>query len=133
MEEREQPLVSSEDNGVKITDEVLAIIAGIAATEVSGVTGMSAGLAGGIAEALGRRSLSKGVKVILKEGGAVIDLYVIVEYGIRIPDIAWKIQEKVKSAVESMTDIKVSEVNIHIQGINIDKEIRKENTNESSL
>ena len=121
MEEREIAL-SDKSRDMKITDEVVAIIAGIAATEIKGVAGMSGGLAGGIAEMLGRPNLSKGVKVQLLEGKAAIDLYVIVEYGMRIPNLAWEIQEKVKDAVESMTGIKVNEVNIHIQGVNIEKE-----------
>lgn len=111
---------------VKITEEVVAIIAGLAATEVKGVAGMSGGLAGGIAEMLGRKNLSKGVKVEVGEKEAAIDLYIIVDYGCRIPDVSWEIQEKVKKAVENMTGLTVIEVNIHIQGVNIDKEPKKE-------
>jgi uncharacterized alkaline shock family protein YloU len=107
---------------VKINDEVVAIIAGIAAIEVSGVCTMSGGIAGGIAEALGRKNLSKGVKVEVNETEAKIDLYVIVDYGCRIPDVAWNIQESVKKSVETMTGLSVAEVNIHIQGVNIEKE-----------
>ncbi len=111
---------------IRINEEVVAIIAGIAATEVSGVAGMSGGIAGGIAEMLGRKNLSKGVKVEVGEKEAAIDLYIIVEYGSRIPDVAWEIQEKVKKAVETMTGLDVVEVNIHVQGVNIEKEYRKE-------
>lgn len=102
MEENVQSVVN-EIGAIKITDEVVAIIAGIAAMEVPGVTGMSGGIAGGIAEALGRKNLSKGVKVEVGEKEAAIDLYIIVDYGYRIPDVAWSIQEKVKHAVEEMT------------------------------
>jgi len=115
---------------IKITDEVVAIIAGIAATEVPGVAGMSGGIAGGIAEALGRKNLSKGVKVEAGEKEAAIDLYIIVEYGFRIPDVAWSIQEKVKKVVENMTGLNVIEVNIHIQGVNMEREHKKEITEE---
>lgn len=112
-----------EDLGnVKISEEVVAIIAGIAATEVPGVTGMSGGIAGGISEMLGRKNLSKGVKVEVGEKEAAIDVFIIVDYGCRIPDVSWEIQEKVKKAVEGMTGLNVVEVNIHIQGVNIDKE-----------
>lgn len=125
MEENVQSVVN--DIGtIKITDEVVAIIAGIAAMEVPGVTSMSGGIAGGIAEALGRKNLSKGVKVEVGEKEAAIDLYIIVEYGYRIPEVAWTIQEKVKNAVEDMTGLNVVEVNIHIQGVNIEREHRKE-------
>jgi uncharacterized alkaline shock family protein YloU len=125
MEENVQSVVN-EIGAIKITDEVVAIIAGIAATEVPGVASMSGGIAGGIAEALGRKNLSKGVKVEVGEKEAAIDLFIIVEYGFRIPEVAWTIQEKVKSAVEEMTGLNVIEVNIHIQGVNLEREHRKE-------
>lgn len=111
---------------VKISEEVVAIIAGIAATDVPGVAGMSGGIAGGIAEILGRKNLSKGVKVEVGEKEAAIDLYIIVEFGARIPEVAWDIQDKVKTAVQTMTGLTVIEVNIHVQGVNFDKEIKKE-------
>ncbi len=131
MEDDIQSAVN-EIGAIKITDEVVAIIAGIAATEVPGVAGMSGGIAGGIAEALGRKNLSKGVKVEAGEKEAAIDLYIIVEYGFRIPDVAWSIQEKVKKAVETMTGLNVIEVNIHIQGVNIEREHKKEIAEETS-
>lgn len=111
---------------IKIADEVVGIIAGLAATEVSGVAGMSGGLAGGIAEMLGRKNLSKGVKVEVGERETAIDLYIIVEYGVKIPDVSWEIQEGVKTAVETMTGLNVIEVNINIQGVNIEKEAKEE-------
>lgn len=130
LEEIKTTNMTDEMGSVRITDEVVAIIAGIAATEVQGVAGMSGGIAGGIAEMLGRKNLSKGVKVEVGEKEAAIDLYIIVEYGWRIPDIAWEIQEKVKKAVETMTGLDVIEVNIHVQGVNIEKEHKKENIEE---
>lgn len=130
MDEINQVL-TEEMGGVKIADEVVAIIAGIAATEVVGVAGMSGGIAGGIAEMLGRKNLSKGVKVEVGEKEAAIDLYIIVEYGSRIPDVAWEIQERVKKSVETMTGLNVVEVNIHIQGVNIEKEHKKDGNDEN--
>ncbi len=118
---------------VKISEEVVAIIAGIAATDVPGVAGMSGGIAGGIAEILGRKNLSKGVKVEVGEKEAAIDLYIIVEFGARIPEVAWDIQDKVKNAVQSMTGLNVVEVNIHVQGVNFDKEIKKETESTKSI
>jgi len=111
---------------IKIADEVVGIIAGLAATEVKGVAGMSGGIAGGIAEMLGRKNLNKGVKVEVGEREAAIDLYIIVEYGAKIPEVAWAIQESVKNAVETMTGLNVVEVNINIQGVNIEKEQKEE-------
>lgn len=121
-----QSLQTSIDDYGKITfaDEVVAIIAGLAATEITGVAAMSGGIAGGIAEKLGKKNLSKGVKVEVGEKEAAIDLFIIVEYGVRIPEISWNIQENVKKAVENMTGLKVLEVNIHVQGVNFEKEIK---------
>lgn len=105
------------DDNLRITDESIAIVAGVAATEVESVAKMSVGFAGGIVEALGRHNPAKGVKVEMQDDEAVIDLYVIVNYGKRISDIAWEIQEHVKESVENLTGVIVSAVNIHIQGI----------------
>ena len=107
---------------VKIADEVIEIIAGIAASEVKGVAGMSGGLVGGISEILGKKNLSKGVKVQIGDKDASVDLYIVVEYGVKIPDVAWEIQEKVKKAIESMTGLNVLQINIHVQGVNTGKE-----------
>ena len=86
--------IELEDNmgSVRIADEVVSIIAGMAATEVEGIAGMSGGLVGGIAEMLGRKNLAKGVKVEVGETEAAVDLYIIVKYGARIPDIALHVQ-----------------------------------------
>ncbi|MDD3839197.1 MAG: Asp23/Gls24 family envelope stress response protein [Clostridia bacterium] len=111
---------------VTFADEVVAIIAGIAATEIEGVYSMSGGIAGGIAEKLGKKNLSKGVKVEVGEKEAAIDLYIIVNYGARIPEVAWNIQENVKKAIETMTGLNAVEINIHIQGVNIEKDIPSE-------
>lgn len=122
----EENSIVDDYGSVKISEEVVAIISGIAATDVPGVAGMSGGIAGGIAEILGRKNLSKGVKVEVGEKEAAIDLYIIVEFGARIPEVAWDIQEKVKDSVQTMTGLNVVEVNIHVQGVNFDKEIKKE-------
>lgn len=111
---------------IKIADEVVGIIAGLAATEVPGVAGMSGGVAGGIAEMLGRKNLSKGVKVEVGEKESAVDLFIIVEYGAKIPDVSWQIQENVKKAIETMTGLNVVEVNIHVQGVNMEKEPKEE-------
>ena len=117
----------SEDYGkVTFADEVIAIIAGLAATEIPGVSAMSGGIAGGIVEKLGKKNLSKGVKVEVGEKEAAIDLFIIVDYGVRIPELSWNVQENVKKAVETMTGLNVIEVNIHIQGVNFEKEAKTE-------
>lgn len=120
MEENKEIVVQQEQTGlgsIRIADEVVRIIAGLAATEVAGVAGMSGGIAGGIAEMLGRKNLSKGVKVAVGEKEAAIDIFVIIEYGSKIPEVASQIQQKVKNAVQEMTGLNVVEVNVNIQGV----------------
>ena len=102
---------------IRVADEVVSIIAGLATTEVDGIAGMSGGIAGGIAEILGRKNFSKGVKVEVGEKEAAVDLYIIVKYGIRIPEVALAAQENVKRAIETMTGLSVVEVNVHVQGV----------------
>ena len=111
---------------VRIADEVVSIIAGMAATEVDGIAGMSGGLVGGIAEILGKKNLAKGVKVEVGDTEAAVDLYIIVKFGVRIPDVALTVQEKVKNAIESMTGLSVVEVNVHVQGVGFPETEAKE-------
>jgi uncharacterized alkaline shock family protein YloU len=124
--ERIERMEHNDVGSIRIADEVVGIIAGLAATEVSGVAGMSAGLVGGIAEMLGKKNLSKGVKVEVGEREAAVDLYIIAEYGVRIPDVALRVQENVKRAIESMTGLEVVEVNIHVQGVGFALEAKEE-------
>lgn len=116
----------NEYGNVKISDDVVAVIAELAAKEVKGIVGMSGGIADSITEILGKKSPHKGIKVEVGEKETSIDLFVIVEYGVRIPDIAWQVQESVKKSVETMTGLSVVEVNIHIQGVNIERDIKEE-------
>lgn len=112
------------NNAIKIADDVVAVIAGVAVSEIPGVANMAGGFAGGISEVLsGKKNLAKGIKVdILNERETKIDVNIIVEYGTRIPNVAYEIQTKVKKAVETMTGLKVLEVNVHVQGVNISTE-----------
>ena len=102
---------------VKIANDVVATIAGLAAADVEGVAGMSGGVVGGIAEMLGRKNLTKGVKVEVGDSDTSIDIFCIVEYGISITTVASNMQNKVKNAVESMTGLAVQAVNVHVQGV----------------
>jgi uncharacterized alkaline shock family protein YloU len=87
---------------------------------------MSGGIADSITGILGKKNPAKGVKVEVGEKETAIDLYIVVDYGVRIPDVSWQIQENVKKAVETMTGLSVVEVNIHIQGVNLEKETKEE-------
>ena len=121
---------NNEQEGLKISNDVIAVISGVAVSEVPGVYGMSGGFAGGITEVLkGKKNLAKGIKVEATEKEVKIDVNIIVEYGTRIPDVAFEIQNRVKKAVENMTGLKVSEVNIHVQGVNTEIVNNNENNN----
>lgn len=102
---------------IQIAPEVIEVIAGLATVEVQGVAGMSGGFGGGIAELLGRKNLSKGVKVEVGQREAAVDVSIIVEFGHRIPEVASSIQRNVKQAIESMTGLSVVEVNVHIHDV----------------
>ena len=119
-----------EENGIKIADDVIAIIAGKAASEVMGVYSMAGGFAGGISEVFGKKSFAKGIKVDNSEKKLKIDVNIIVEYGSRIPDIAYEIQNRVKKAVENMTGLNVEEVNVHVQGVNTSETPKEQNNDE---
>ncbi len=120
-EVKEVSVETGDSNGIKISDDVVAVISGVAVSEVPGVAGMAGGFAGGISEVLsGKKNLSKGIKVEVGEKETKIDVNIIVEYGTRIPDVAFEIQNRVKKAVETMTGLTVLEVNVHVQGVSTD-------------
>ena len=124
--------VENTSEGIQIASDVIAVIAGVAVSEVNGVFAMAGGFAGGITEVLkGKKNLAKGIKVETENNKAKIAVNIIVEYGARIPDVAFEIQNKVKKAVEDMTGLKVEEVNVHIQGVNTQK-ITEEDTEEKN-
>ncbi len=112
-----QPADATPGLEIKIADDVVAAIASMAAAEVPGVFSMAGGLVGDLTERLGRRNWQKGVKVDVQHGSATIDLYLVVLYGSRIPEIAQKVQDRVRQAVESMTALKVKAVDVHVQGV----------------
>lgn len=102
---------------IQIANDVIAAIAGLAATEVDGVVGMTGGLAGGLSEMLGKRDPTKGVKLEVKDSLVGFDLYLVVQFGKKIPEVASRVQEQVKIQVENMTGLHVTHVNIHVQGV----------------
>ena len=112
----------AEMGNIKISNEVVAIISGIAAMEVKGVHSMSGSFADGITTILGRRNLGKGVKVEVGEVECSIDANIRVEYGIRIPDVALTVQQKIIKVVTDMTGLKVVEVNVYVQDIFVPKD-----------
>jgi len=106
---------------MRISDEAIATISSIAASKISGVIGLRGSFVDSIAEMLGRKSADKGVKVLMTERDVIIDLSLVVEFGVDIPDVTWQVQESVRDAVESMTGLNVREVNININQVAVRK------------
>ncbi|NLZ94061.1 MAG: Asp23/Gls24 family envelope stress response protein [Firmicutes bacterium] len=113
--------IQTELGDIVISEELIATLAGVAAVECYGLVGMSARakLKDGIAELLGRDNLSRGVEVKQEEGQLSVDLYIIVSYGTKIPEVATNVQEKVKYTLESLTGLNVTQVNVHVQGVRV--------------
>lgn len=118
-EERSTHVVYEKDEmgQVVIADEVVAIIAGIASTEVEGVDSMDGGWSGEIISRMGIRDLAKGVHIEIEEGHVSVDLKLNVKYGYSIPEVSKNVQDKVAQAIESMTGLNVLDVNIKIAGV----------------
>ena len=102
---------------IELADEVIAIVASLAALDVPGVLGMSTGFREEISNFLGKKSLAKGVRVKITGHSCRIAVYVTVEYGCNIPEVAMKLQKKVKSAVDEMTEYTAEFVDVHIEGV----------------
>ena len=104
---------------VTFANEVVSTIVGIAACEIEGVAGMCGGLKDGLVDLLGKKNLSKGVKITMKDNTVTAEVQIVVEYGVRVPDVCVKIQESVISAVETMTGLKVTAVNVIVQDLKL--------------
>lgn len=132
-EDPENPAADDDMGAIKVADEVLSIVAGLAASEVNGVYGMSGGIREGLTDMLGKQNFSKGIKVYTEGHTVRVEVHVIITYGFNIPDVAIKLQEKVKEAVESMTGYEVTGVDIHVEGVKKKKEkseLEKDDTDE---
>ena len=122
LEQNTYVLQEDDDFGtVKIADDVVASIAGIAATEVEGVVSIAGNIGNELKSKMGVKNLAKGVKVEVIGKSVKADIALIVEYGYSIPAISQKVQEKVKSTIENMTGLTVTDVNIRIAGVNMIK------------
>lgn len=107
---------------VKIADDVIAIIAALAATEVSGVARMYGNITNELVSKLGMKKLLKGVRVKIEKDAIIVDLAIELEYGVSVPEISSKVQDRVKTAIENMTGLKVKEVNVRVAGVAVDDE-----------
>ncbi|MGI6435113.1 MAG: Asp23/Gls24 family envelope stress response protein [Syntrophomonadaceae bacterium] len=119
--ESQKPEITNDIGSIRIADEVVATVAGLAAVDVEGVASMSGGWGTDLVEKLGKKNFGKGIKVEVTENDTKIDIYLIIEYGYPIPTVAETVQKEVKMAVESMTGLKVSAVNVNILGVSIKK------------
>ena len=114
--------------GIRISDEVIAVCAVNATLKTEGVAGMSGGIPNALSRNfLGKELLAKGIKVSLTDEGVEVDVYITVKYHAKIPAVAWDIQENVKKEIQSMTELDVTAVNIHVQGVKIPSEDKKQN------
>ena len=120
-EEKKTYTIKSDENlgEVKIADEVVAIIAGLAATEVEGVASMAGNITNELVSKLGMKNLSKGVKVEVAEETVSVEVALNISYGYSIPEVSEKVQEKVKSAIETMTGLSVAIVNVRIATVDM--------------
>ncbi len=121
-----RPDPTKQGDSISISSEVIAVITGIVSSDVPGIAGMSGGVVGGIAEKLGRRDLTKGIKVRIDAEKVFIDLSVIAEYGISIVDSTGKLKKEIRDTVEKTTGLKVEAININVLGIEVPHEQENE-------
>ena len=110
---------SDESGEIKVADEVVAIIAGLAATEVEGVSSMAGNITNEIVSRLGMKNLSKGIQIEIADNEVVVDVALNIAYGYSIPEVSTKVQEKVKSAIEPMTGLSVATINVRIASVDM--------------
>lgn len=122
MGENKDYIVYPEDKGsINISEEVIAIIAANAALETEGVAALSASLGKDLAELLGKKNLSKGVKITADDTGVKADVFILVKIGTSVNKVGAQVQENVYSAIESTTGVKVLEVNVHVSGVSLER------------
>ncbi|NLW92881.1 MAG: Asp23/Gls24 family envelope stress response protein [Syntrophomonadaceae bacterium] len=116
-----KPEINNEFGTIRIADEVVATVAGLAAVEVEGVSSMSGGWGTDLVEKLGKKNFGKGIKVEVINDETKIDIYLVIDFGYPIPQVAADVQREVKQAVETMTGLNVTVVNVHIVGVQLKK------------
>lgn len=133
MEENKN--IQETSGNIKISDEVVVTIASVAVSEIDGICGTGAGLVEGFARKFAKKPAGGGIKVTMTDTEASIDVNVIMNYGVRIPEVAWNVQDAVKREVELMTGLTVTKVNVRVVGIEVpqeDKNIPAETANEET-
>ncbi|HQA08526.1 MAG TPA: Asp23/Gls24 family envelope stress response protein [Syntrophomonadaceae bacterium] len=118
----QKPELATEMGTIRIADEVVSTVAGLAAMDVEGVAAMSGGWGTDLVEKLGRKNFGKGIKVEVNNDETRIDIYIAVQFGYPIPEVAENVQKEVKVAVETMTGLQVTAVNVHVVSVQIKKQ-----------
>lgn len=127
------PEINNELGAIRIADEVVSTVAGLAAADVEGVASMSGGWSTDLVEKLGRKNFGKGIKVEVADEQTKIDIFIVVEFGYQIPEVAGNVQKEVKMAVETMTGLSVTTVNVHIVGVSMKKLAGNEETSDDLI
>jgi len=107
------------NGNIKISDEVIETIASVAVSEIEGVSSTAAGFVDGIARRFAKKPVTTGIKATVEEESASVDINIVVKYGVRIPEVAWNVQDAVKREIELMTGLSVDKVNVRVVGIDI--------------
>lgn len=124
--------INNEQNGnIKISDEVIATIASVATKEVNGIAGLNLSFTDEIASKFVKKNASKSIKITQNDESISIDISVVVNYGVRIPDVSWEVQENVKKAVELMSGLNVDKINIIVAGVSFESDKGNADNNQS--
>lgn len=115
------------NSSIKISEEVIETITSVAVSEIEGVSSMGAGFVDGLARRITKKSSSAGIKAYVDDNTVGVDISIVVKYGVRIPEVAWNVQDAVKKEIELMTGLTVEKVNVKVVGIDIPEEDTKEN------
>lgn len=119
--EMKKPEIPNDYGVIRIADEVVSTVAGLAAIEVEGVSSMSGGWGTDLVEKLGKKNFGKGIKVEINDNETAIDIFITIQFGYPIPQVAENVQKEVKIAVETMTGLEVTAVNVHIVSVSMKK------------
>lgn len=125
--------LNSEQNGnIKISDEVIATIASVATKEIEGIAGLNLSFTDEITSKFVKKNATKSIKITQNDGNITLDISIVVNYGVRIPDVSWEVQENVKKSVELMSGLNVEKVNVIVAGVEFEpaKEVVDDKTTE---
>ncbi len=120
------------NGNIKISDEVIETITSVAVSEIEGVSSTGSGFVDGITRRLSKKPSTGGIKATVGDGTASVDINIVVKYGVRIPEVAWNVQDAVKKEIELMTGLEVEKVNVKVVGIDIPEDEKQEDTDNTT-